>query len=172
MAIGSEEITHPIPGIENAIMSDNVLLGNEKVGENVIVIGCGLVGAEVAYYVAEYNKNINVFEALENPDLGIGGIALLRRHGLFDKYGIRLHLKTPIVEIYEDGVLTVDDFGRKIITNADTIISAVSRKSVYDADFIKALRESGIVIKPVGDAKKTRKISEVIYERFNAAMNI
>ncbi|SKC84422.1 oxidoreductase [Maledivibacter halophilus] len=172
LATGSEEVVPPISGIENAIMSDDVLLGNKEVGDNVIVIGCGLVGAEVAYYIAKNNKNVNVFEALPATDLGMGGLALLRPHGLFDKYGVKVHFKTPIIDIYKDGVLTVDEYGKKIITKADTIVCAVGRKPAHNHDFVKAIQESGKVVKPVGDVKSARKVSEALYEAFNAAMSI
>lgn len=172
LATGSEEVVPPIPGVEKAIMSDDVLLGNKEVGENVVVIGCGLVGAETAYYIAKSGKNVNVFEALPQTDLGIGGIALLRPHGLFDKYGVKINFATPIVEIYDDGVLTVDKFGKRIITKADTVICAVGRKPVYGDDFVKTIQERGKVVKPIGDAKSARKVSEALYEAFNAAMSI
>lgn len=52
--------------------------------------------------------------------------------GLFDQYQIKFHAHahTPIVEIFKDKVLTVDNMGKKIFTEADTIISAIGRISV------------------------------------------
>lgn len=172
LATGSKEIIPPIPGIENTVMSDDILLGNKEAGKNVVVIGCGLVGAEVAYFLGKKNKNVDAFEALPATDLGIGGIALLRPHGLFEKNSIKVHYQTPIVEIYKDGVLTVDNLGRKIITKADTIVCAVGRKPVHNDDFIKSIKKIGRVVIPVGDVRSARKVSDALYEAFNAAMGI
>ncbi|ACB86130.1 NAD(P)/FAD-dependent oxidoreductase [Natranaerobius thermophilus] len=172
LATGSEEVVPSIPGVENTVISDEVLLGNKEVGENVVVIGCGLVGAETAYYIAKSGKKVNVFETLPQTDLGIGGIALLRPSGLFEKYGVTVNFNTPIVEIYEDGVLTVDKFGKKIITKADTIVCAVGRQPVHGSDFVKSIRENGMVVKPVGDVKSARTVYEALHEAFNAAVSI
>lgn len=172
LATGSEELIPSIPGIENAVTAEEALLGKKPIGENVIVIGCGLVGAEVTYYLAKQNKKVTIFEALEDTDLGLQGIALLKPNGLFDKYEVKVNFKTPIVEIYPDGVLTVDNIGRKIITKADTIISAVGRKPLFDDNFVNALEENGIPVKVIGDAKEARKVAHAVHEAFSVAMSI
>lgn len=172
LATGSKEVVPPIPGIENAIMSDDVLLDKVDLGKDVIVIGCGLVGAEVAYYIAKSDKNVSVFEALPQTDLGLPGIALLRPQGLFDQYNVHVNFASPIVEIYKDGVLTVDNFGKKIITKADSIVCAVGRKPTTGDDFVKEIQEKVKSVKIVGDVKSARKVSEALYEAFNAAMSI
>ena len=41
-----------------------VLLGNVETGENIVVIGRGLVGAETADMLAEQNKQITIIEML------------------------------------------------------------------------------------------------------------
>ena len=173
LATGSQEVVPPISGIEHAVMSDDVLTGRVEVGDEVVVIGCGLVGAEVAYFIAKNGKQVHVFEALPSTDLGMGGLALLRPHGLFDTYNVDVHFKTPIVDVYKDKVLTIDELGRKVYTPAQTIVCAVGRRPVHDQAFIRALREtSTAVVKPIGDVRSARKVSEALYEAFQTAMAI
>lgn len=171
LATGSKEMSNPIPGSENCVYSDDVLNNKVETGENVIVIGCGMVGQETAYHLAREGKNVTVFEALE-PAMSVGAIALLRPTGLFEQHNIKVHANTPVVEIYEDGILTVDKMGRKIITKTDTIVSAIGRKTAYGSEFINNLREKGIWATPVGDAVAARKVSQAVHEAFQAAMNI
>jgi len=171
LATGSKEITNPILGAENCLYADDVLNNNVKTKDSVIVIGCGLVGAETAYHLAKQGKKVTVFESLA-PAMSVGGIALFRPTGLFDEYGVTIHSHAPIVEIYKDGVLTIDNMGRKIITKADNVVSAIGRKPAYNSEFATKLRERGLWILPVGDAVSARKVSSAIHEAFQAALSI
>ncbi len=171
LASGSTETKNPIPGAEHCLYADDVLNGKVETGENVLVIGCGLVGSETAYHLARQGKKVTVYEALV-PTMSVGGLALFRPTGKFDEYGITVKSHTPIVEIYEDGVLTIDQMGRKIITKADTIVSAIGRKSVFDTELVDTLRADGFLVLPIGDAVAARKLTETIHEGFHAAMSI
>ncbi|MBQ6622202.1 MAG: FAD-dependent oxidoreductase [Mogibacterium sp.] len=168
---GSVEMPNPIPGAENCVHADDVLTGKAETGQNVLVIGCGLVGSETAYHLARQGKNVTVYEAL-TPALSVGGLALFRPTGLFDQYHVTVKAHTPIVEIYPDGVLTIDPMGRKIITNADTVVTAIGRVPQDNTGFLNALREEGFYTVPIGDAIKARKVSDAIHEAFHAAMSI
>jgi pyruvate/2-oxoglutarate dehydrogenase complex dihydrolipoamide dehydrogenase (E3) component len=165
------ETKNPIPGAENCVYADDVLTGKVETGQKVLVIGCGLVGSETAYHLARQGKDVTVYEALV-PALSVGGLALFRPTGLFDQYGVKVKAHTPIVEIYPDGVLTIDQMGRKIITNADTIVSAIGRVPLDNKGFLKALREEGFYTVPIGDALGARKVTNAIHEAFHAAMSI
>lgn len=171
LATGSIEMPNPIPGSEYCVYADDVLNNKVETGDNVIVIGCGMTGAETAYHLARQGKKVTVFEALE-PATSVAGIALFRPTGLFEQYKIKVKQHAPIVEIFSDKVLTVDSMGRKIITKADTIVSAIGRTPTYDTDFTTKLRENGYWVIPVGDAVAPRKVTDAIHESFQAAMTI
>ena len=171
VATGSKELIAPIPGVENALAADDVLLGKAETGDNVIVIGAGMVGQETAYFLGRQNKKVTVFEALM-PKRSVGGIALMRPTGLFQQYGVTLRPMTPIVEIYKDGVLTVDKMGRKIITKADTIVSAIGRVPAYTNEFADSFKGKGYPVMTIGDAVSARKVTNAVHEAFQAAMSI
>lgn len=170
-AAGSKEIPNPISGAENCVYSDDILNNNVDPKDSVIVIGCGLVGAETAYHLAKQGKKVTVFESLA-PAMSLGGIALFRPTGLFDEYGITIHSHAPIIEIYKDGVLTIDSMGRKKVTKADCVVSAIGRKPSYSQDFVQALKNKGVWVLPVGDVVAARKVSFAIHEAFQAALSI
>lgn len=169
---GSEDAIPDIPGIGNTVLSTDVLLQNAEVGEKVIIIGGGFVGAETALHLAKQHKKVTVFEASENPEFEISGVALLRKGGLFDQYGVKYNLNTPIVEIYEGKVLTIGKLGKKIYTEADTIINAIGRKPVVDEKIIEYLKAEGKKYFIVGDAKRVRKVTDALHEAFQVAMSI
>lgn len=172
IATGSEEAVPDMPGIENSVLSDDVLVGKVEVGERVIIIGGGFVGAETALHLGKQGKQVTVFEALPNPDLGVAGLSLLREGGLFDRYGIKYNISTPVVEIYKDKVLTIGRLGKKIYTDGDTIVNAIGRKSVVDNEIVEYLKEERKKYFILGDAKQARKVADALYEAFNAAMGI
>jgi len=54
LAVGPSPIVPPIPGIDapNAYLAQDVLLGRARVGKEVVIIGGGTVGCEVALYIS------------------------------------------------------------------------------------------------------------------------
>ncbi|MFC1941318.1 FAD-dependent oxidoreductase [Chloroflexota bacterium] len=62
IATGSTPIVPDIPGVEkeNVVTATDLLLGRRKVGEFVVVLGGGLVGNEVALYLAQDGKKVTV----------------------------------------------------------------------------------------------------------------
>jgi alanine dehydrogenase len=51
---------------KNAVSSSDVLLGKVKAGQNVVVIGGGLVGCETAAYVKETSSQVTIIEMLDD----------------------------------------------------------------------------------------------------------
>jgi 2-enoate reductase len=74
IATGAKPIVLSIPGVEKewVTTAPEVLLGEKKVGEKVIVVGGGLIGCETAIWLAEQKKTVTVVEMLD--DLMIGSI--------------------------------------------------------------------------------------------------
>ena len=66
IATGSKPFVPPIKGTDQDFVTNahEVLLGNVETGENIVVIGGGLVGAETADMLAEQNKQITIIEML------------------------------------------------------------------------------------------------------------
>ena len=64
----------PIDGVENAVLANEVLTNKVAAKDNVVVIGGGLVGCELALHLAQNGKKVTIIEAL--PDILKSGIAL------------------------------------------------------------------------------------------------
>ncbi len=175
IATGSEPLIPNIPGIENAVTADDILLGKVSMGENVVIIGGGLVGCETALYLAKQGKKVTIVEALPEVAADVeptAKLTLLKRGGLFEKYGINIITKRPVVEIRKGEVVTVDEIGRRISMSADTIIIAVGRKPVIPEELVSEAKKLGKEVYIIGDAKEPRKIIDAIHEGFAVAINI
>ncbi|MDR3148967.1 MAG: FAD-dependent oxidoreductase, partial [Oscillospiraceae bacterium] len=129
-AFGAESVTPPLPGIEYAIESTYAYTHTTAIGENVIIIGGGLVGTELALYLAMLCKNrkITILEAL--PSASDGGNIL---HGLalsyeLPKYPITQMFSVAVKEITSSGVSAASAGGATQLYPADTVIYATGMR--------------------------------------------
>ncbi|NLM20627.1 MAG: FAD-dependent oxidoreductase [Peptococcaceae bacterium] len=160
-ALGARPIKPAIPGIEraNVFGAEEIYAQPEKAGRRVVIIGGGLVGMELAVYLAMLGRECTILEIM--PDLNDGGNNL---QGLalsleFKKYGIKISPATKVIEINKQGVLgeftgvkapetfrfglpiyyPEAESGRKLFA-ADTVIYAVGQEPLWDeADSLRGL---------------------------------
>ena len=135
-------------------------------GENVLVVGGGLIGTELAMYLAESGKKVVIVEMLDAVAIGIETAALGVVMGKIAELGIAVHTGQRLEAINEKGAVTVDRFGHKKIFESDNVILALGFSP--QRDFAAALREEEIEVFEVGDALKPRKIFDAIHEGHNA----
>lgn len=55
-----------VKGYENMVEACEYLRGEKEVGENVVVVGGGLTGSEIAYELALQGKNVTIVEMLDD----------------------------------------------------------------------------------------------------------
>ena len=66
VATGAKPRQIPIKGVENTIEAVDYLLGKSKIGKNVVVIGGGLTGCEIAYDLYLNGHNPTIVEAKQD----------------------------------------------------------------------------------------------------------
>ena len=66
IAVGGIPITPDIPGVDapNVIAAQDVLAGRET-GQNVVIIGGGMVGCETGHHLADKGKQVTIVEILK-----------------------------------------------------------------------------------------------------------
>ncbi|MEM1638678.1 MAG: FAD-dependent oxidoreductase [Desulfurococcaceae archaeon] len=174
VATGSKALIPRIPGVEQAVTADDVLLGKVDVGNRVVVIGGGLVGIETALHLALKGKKVTVVEALPEvaKDLEpISKTSLVKPGGLFEKYGIKVLTSTTVVRIEKNGVEVLKPPLERLFIEADTVVLAVGRESRLDPEFMKAV-ETAKEVYVIGDAKEPRKIIDAVHEALFTALRI
>lgn len=71
LAVGAEHLVPDIPGIDgkNVATATEVLNSIRPVGKEVLVVGCGVVGAEVAWHLALQGKSVRVVDYLGDNEI-------------------------------------------------------------------------------------------------------
>lgn len=90
---------------ENVIGAEELYLHPERAGKRLVILGGGLVGMELAVFMAMQGREVTIVEML--PTLNDGGNNLqgLSLSGEFEKYGVKISVACRALEIRENGVL-------------------------------------------------------------------
>ena len=147
-----------IPGVQQAHVTTAIdaLMGRAKIGQNVVVVGGGQVGCEVAYELLRDGKNVAVVEFLNGLMAGgkepISAAVVLMLEDLLHYYKADIHLSSAMKEIREGSVLVEKDGVVQEIP-ADTVIMATG--FVENNNLYAALKDSGKEVYVVGDARRS-----------------
>ena len=119
-------------------------------GERIAIIGGELVGLELAEFLTERGRKVQVIE--EAPRLG-KGLTLVRRMRLLAElaeHGVGLHGGATGVSIGKDSVSFTDAKGEPRTVQADHVI--VARGAEGDLSLAQRLEGEGFTVHSVGDA--------------------
>ena len=172
VASGARPLVPDWKGINesNALSVDAVLIGEGNVGNRVLVVGGGGIGAETADYLSEMGKEVTLIEMLEEiaSDL-VTHLKYYLSQRLSEK-GVTILLSTKVKEIGKDYALVEDASGTRKIEGFDAIVLAVGSKS--DDCIAKELADKVPVLYVIGDAFKPREALEAVHEGEEIALKI
>ena len=169
LATGGERVFPKIKGIDRPIVCDpwHILNGTRTPGENVVVVGAGLIGMETADFIAEQGSHVTLIEQLKKSPIKSYTAHGYMLHERLGQRGCRLLLDTRLESIQKDAVTVVSNNNKKTITGIDQVVIAVGMKP---RDHLrKILEEKGIRHYVVGDASKVQRIFEATQEGARAA---
>lgn len=166
VATGSSARKLRMPGAERTIDAIEYLLGEKEVGKNVVIIGGGLTGCEVAYDLHLKGKNPTIIET-RNDLMAVPGICLANTSYLRDYFNwknVPVFLESTVSEIKDKTVVVKTLEGDKEI-KADSVILAIG----YNPNpvFPKAKN-----VHIVGDANKVGNLRTVIWGVWDTCMKI
>jgi len=132
LAIGSVPSAPPISGIcgENVVLAGDVDTGKVTPGQNVVILGNGLTGAECAIPLARAGKHVTIIdmiprEVYETRMFGAQAwMSILRLHR---ELGVELIFDAKVCEITPEGVKYLQN-GAEGFARADTVVNALGLK--------------------------------------------
>ncbi|MCJ7515507.1 MAG: NAD(P)/FAD-dependent oxidoreductase, partial [Dehalococcoidia bacterium] len=174
IATGSKPVTPNVPGInkEKATTAIDLLLGRKKAGNQVVVVGGGLIGCETALWLAQQGKQVTIVEALKNLMQSGSRVPrpnMMMLRDLLKFHNVNVLTDTCLLEVTDDGV-TVDKSSEKTTLPADTVVIAVGL--CPDRELYISLKDSVPNIHLVGDAVEARNIMHAIWDAYEVARNI
>lgn len=172
VATGGKALVPNFPGVDNknVVTAFEVLERTAKVGDSVIVVGGGLVGCEVAHFLALSGKKIKIVEMMEDVATSLDFMTKFWLMEEMNKQGIEILTKTRIKELTGKGAIVNDPEGNEKELTADTVVIAVGVASVNDLE--KQLEDIDADVYTIGDAKKVSKIMGAIAEGYHLARRL
>lgn len=166
IATGAKPRKLNIPGFDKTIEACEYLNGKE-VGNNVVVIGGGLTGSEIAYELALGGKAITIVE-MKNDLIAQKGVCLANSSYLREWFALNktsVYLGATVKEVKDSSIIikTKEDEDKEI--PCDSVISSVG--------YIPApLTEAKNKVHLVGDCLSVGNLRSVIWRAYEVAMKI
>ena len=167
IATGAVANRIPVPGIDNGIQAIDFLRGRREVGENVVVVGGGLTGCEIAYELYLQGKKPTIVE-MKDDLIAMKGVCLANSSYLRDFFNankVPVHLETRLCEVKEDGIIVSDKNGMQFKIDADSVILSTGYKPAPLAPKAKNVHV-------IGDANKVGNLRTVIWGVWDLCMKL
>lgn len=163
IATGSMPVVPPIPGVKEGMESGMVMTNREilsipEIPENLVIIGGGVIGLEMASYFNSVGSKVTVVEMMPKiagaTDAEISNILLKS----YQEKGVDFKLGCKVVEVTKDSVKYEKD-GKTESVKADKVLLSIGRRPVTQ----------GIGLENIGVATERGAIITDRYSKTNVA---
>ncbi len=173
IATGSMPIVPGIPGIknENVYLANDVLKFDELIkDEKILVLGGGLVGAETAELLAEYNNEVTIVDMIDQiaPQA-----PKLPRNNLIDHLkhlNVQFVLNSKVQTINTDGIDYEFEGATKKLAGFDKIILAFGSRA--NNTLFEQIKDQLDNVHVIGDALQARDAQKAIFEATKLAIEL
>ena len=171
LATGSRPFIPPVKGTDQDFVTNahDILLGKREAGNNVVVVGGGLVGAETADMLGGQCSQVSIIEML--PQIMKDGEPSPAKYmkERFRANGVKIYTSTKLTEVGDHCVIAEREGESFTIENVDTVIIAVGVRS--NRSLLDHVEDLSCKIMKVGDANGVKNGYLGIREGFEAGLN-
>ncbi len=168
VATGAEANRIPIPGAaEYAMDATDYLLEKREAGDNVVIIGGGLTGCEIALDLFRKGKHPVIVE-MKDDLIAVKNMCLANTSYLRDCFKtnqVPVYLNAAVKEIRETEVVIEDQDKNPVQLPADSVIMSVGYHPV-------PLLQEGKHVHLLGDCRKVGNVRSAIWGAWDIAMKI
>ena len=145
IATGSVPMRPPIPGLDlpGVLTSDEILEGDSRLYESIVIIGGGVIGVELATFYAEMGSKVTIVEGLErllpNMDKELGQNLSL----ILKKQGVEINTGAMVQRVEEspDGLKVVfESKGEEKEALGEKVLCAIGRMPFTEGLFTENLQ--------------------------------
>jgi len=166
-----------IPGSDraNVLTAREVLNGSSAVQGRVLIVGGGMVGCEIALYLASGDAltgaadEVTILEMADHVanDMWAESRALLV-HELKEK-GVRILTSAKVKAITDEGVRVAIHGEDQVLGGMDWVVLAIGAES---ENGLASVAHPGCEVRVIGDASEPRQVLEAIHEGFEIGRGI
>lgn len=169
IAVGSIPAVPPIPGAENAIQSWDVLSGKVDMprGKEIVIIGGGAIGTEIALYMAEYENKITILEMTDKLAATQQPTHRARDLHWISEKKMDVQLQAKVTNIEGTKVTYQNKNGEVAVKEADMVILSTGQK-VCGQELYDQLWNMGINAELCGDSRIVGNIRQSVASGFRA----
>lgn len=172
IATGGIPLTIHFPGLEKThwMLATDLLDEIAQVETSTaFVIGGGLVGLEVADYLADRGRQITIVEMLPEVGADMDPLAKAMLLGRLKQKGVNLHTQTKVTSLTKKQAFA-EQSNKKVHFPIETVILAVGVRP--NRALVEGLAGSHLETYVIGDAVQPRKALEAIWEGFEVGIKI
>jgi len=147
----------------------DVLQNKSLIGDNIVIVGAGLVGCETAVVLAQKGKKVTIVEMTDKilPEpVFIQNLMMLNQ--LLQHPNITTNVSSKLISI-EDNSITINKDGTDEEINCDTVVLAMG---FAPNDKIYNNLKDKLDIVNIGDSIKARKVLDAVHEAHDAILEI
>jgi 2-enoate reductase len=175
IATGSKPVIPKIVGMEGDIVmtATDLLLGKKKAGDEIVVLGGGLIGCETALWLAQQGKKVTVVEILDEPLRTGIPMAHMNRLMLLDLlkfHHVDILTRMSPCAISQGNIFLMDKDGRKREFKADTVVLAVGLNP--EQELYETLRGGTSDLYLIGDSRKCQNIMNAVWDAYEVTRMI
>jgi len=172
VAAGAKPLIPPVDGIDKDIVSGLDALHHEEpqLGQRVVILGGGLVGAEVGIYLDQLGKDVTIVEMKDDW----AADAYFMHKNAMNIYvrdsDIKIYCKTTAKAVTDEGLLVTTEDGSEKLLAADSILLAAGMRA--DRDFIDSFYNTAPRVFEVGDCIRPGRVLEAVQTGYYRALDI
>lgn len=139
-------------------------------GDKVVIIGGELVGVELAEFLAERGRTVNVVDDVSRFGKGLTLVRRMRILTELADHGVGLHAGAGNIAITSDAVTFTDAAGVAQSVPADTVI--VAKGATGDLSLAEQMQAAGLAVHAIGDANGVGYIEGAMRQAYEATQAI
>lgn len=133
IATGSIPARPPIPGLEHALTSDDLLEGEGRMFSSLVIIGGGVIGVELASVYNALGCHVTILEAMDRILPNMDREICQNLTMILKKRGVEIYPSSMVsaVEKMEDGTLSVryTNKGTENTAQGEAVLCAIGRRA-------------------------------------------
>lgn len=140
-------------------------------GDNILIVGAGLTGCEIALQYLQQRKRVTLIDVLPREEIGSGSspINAYAIFNMLDELNVDLRCRTKLIDITKDYSIVVRD-GKEEKLVSDTVVLCLGTR--VNTEAINQLRTVVSECYIVGDGNGSQGLWNAITSAYDAAMII